>query len=526
MRKLFTLLAAICLMVVFNHEAIAQRYLTEIFSGVTVTQDVQYASNIDVLTGAPMLKDLKMDVYEPAGDWKDDRPVVLFFPTGNFLPAVINGGPYGSIRDSVNVEVCKRLAKRGYVALSVQNRLGWNPVSADQNVRTGTILNAAYRGIQDARACVRYLRKSVAVDGNPHGINPDQIIMGGVGTGGYVSLGSAFLTDFDDVLLTKFINFDSVPPEPYVDTLLSGNIYGTNMTPLNIPNNPSYSSDFALAFNLGGASGDTSWVKSGNVPLVAFHVVQDPNAPYNTGDVIVPTTGDVVISDAAGSYALSRLNYNFGNNDAFALAGISDAYTTVADSRNDGYEGLFPFFAPTPVAPVQCVTSIPGFPMTPGSYWGGPWNWYSEAWFIAAWNSVPGQSVTGAERNCMTRQGDHNNPVIARAYIDTVMGYLNPRIVVALGLDTTSTMTAVDPQVLAGLKLYPNPADEAFTIFSEHIAPVQAVELLDVNGRLIRTLAGFTSRTIRVDRDGLAPGMYFARIRFQEGSVTRKIVFR
>ena len=30
------------------------------------------------------------------------------------------------------------------------NRLGWNPLSTDQNVRTSTLLQA-YRGIQDAK---------------------------------------------------------------------------------------------------------------------------------------------------------------------------------------------------------------------------------------------------------------------------------------------------------------------------------------------------------------------------------------
>jgi hypothetical protein len=51
-----------------------------------------------------------------------------------------------------------QFAKRGYVCAIVEYRKGWNPVSPDQLVRTGTILNAAYKGQQDTKAAVRFFR--------------------------------------------------------------------------------------------------------------------------------------------------------------------------------------------------------------------------------------------------------------------------------------------------------------------------------------------------------------------------------
>ena len=85
------------------------RYLDEVFdtSELTVHTDVTYGSNYEVLTGAPVLIDLKMDVYEPdqAIDTETDRPLFIYIHTGNFLPIVINGSATGQRIDSTAVEM-------------------------------------------------------------------------------------------------------------------------------------------------------------------------------------------------------------------------------------------------------------------------------------------------------------------------------------------------------------------------------------------------------------------------------------
>ncbi len=54
-----------------------------------------------------------MDVYEPAGDSETERPVFLFFHSGNFLPQYVNAGTQGTRQDSVVVEMCERYARMG-----------------------------------------------------------------------------------------------------------------------------------------------------------------------------------------------------------------------------------------------------------------------------------------------------------------------------------------------------------------------------------------------------------------------------
>ena len=75
------------------------RYLDEVFSDVTVTSDIVYGTNITVLPALnsqpPAAQPLVLDLYEPAGDTESERPLLLYFHTGNFLPQYINQSGLG-----------------------------------------------------------------------------------------------------------------------------------------------------------------------------------------------------------------------------------------------------------------------------------------------------------------------------------------------------------------------------------------------------------------------------------------------
>ena len=211
-KTLQSILAIIFLSIGISADA-QTRYLDDVFPFVTVTSDVVYANNISIL---PMLQnlppaatDLVCDIYEPTGDSVINRPVIIVAHTGSFLPAVVNGQPTGTKTDSSIVEQCMRWAKKGYVAVAFSNRLGWNPTSTDQDVRTSSLIQASYRGIQDARAMVRYMRMTEAT-GNIYGIDESKIVLGGQGTGGYISMSyDALDNPAVELNLAKFINFQN-----------------------------------------------------------------------------------------------------------------------------------------------------------------------------------------------------------------------------------------------------------------------------------------------------------------------------
>ena len=513
------------------------RYLDDIFSGVTVTSDVVYANNISILPMLfglpPAATDLLCDIYEPTGDTDTDRPVIILSHTGSFLPAVINGQPTGSKTDSSVVEQCMRWAKKGYVAVAMTNRLGWNPTSTDQNTRTSTLIQAAYRGIQDARSMIRFMRQDEA-NGDSYGIDGSKIVFGGHGTGGYISLGVATLDTSIELYLPKFLDLtDPANPVPFVYPPVFGNIWGTDMgyipvtdslgnyildslgnpimAPFALPNNVGYSSDISLAFNLGGALADISWLEQGDVPIVSFHCGNDPYAPIDTGDVIVPTTGDFVV-EVMGSRTVQHYSNAFNNNDVFVQAGFTDAFTTAANLNNSGYEGLYVFNTPTPSTTPNAFGEME-------EEQGAPWDWWDNVTYDAQFAAIHGAPAGYGTANSLL--GNPNmSATKGNLYIDTIQGYLNPRIYVALGLG--SVIGGINEVIDASTEIYPNPANNSLNIVS-YAAGIENIHIYSINGQLV--LANeVNANQIRLNTSTLSKGVYIVDIKSKNTSIKRKLI--
>ena len=487
-----------------------------------------YASNISIepmLIGLnPMQMPILCDIYEPTGDGWTNRPVIILAHTGSFLPAVANGQPTGSRVDSSIVEQCIRWAKKGYVAVAMDNRLGWNPVSTDQNVRTSTLIQAAYRGIQDAKAMVRFMRMT-ADNGNPYGIDPTKIVLGGHGTGAYISLGYATLDTVAKLYLPKFLDLTTTPPTPYVYPPYFGNIDGTDSTYLpildsngvpvaqmlfNVPNNPSYSNDISLAFNVGGALADISWLESGDVPIVSFHCEDDPYAPIDTGDVIVPTTGDFVV-EVMGSRTVQHYSNLYGNNDVFVNAGFSDVFTNTANLNNSGYEGLNVFLTPPP-------SSTPNAFGEMEEEQSSPWDWWDNNMY-----DIMFQAVNGAPAGYGAANSILGNPDMSaskgRSYIDTIQGYLNPRIYVALDLVNQVSLHDV---IESSTEIYPNPATDRVSIVS-YAVNINKVNLYSITGQLVLS-KNVNMNKININVSDLNKGIYILEISSDKTSIKRKLI--
>ena len=512
------------------------RYLDDVFSAVTVTSDVTYATNISILPvltgGVPGPVALNCDIYEPTGDTETNRPVIILVHTGSFLPAIVNGQATGSKSDSSIVEQCTRWAKKGYVAVAMDNRLGWNPTSTDQNVRTSTLLQAAYRGIQDAKAMVRYMRMTEA-NGNPYGIDESKIVLGGQGTGAYISLGYATLNDESELYLPKFLDFsvDPANPTPYVYPPVFGNIDGTDSTyapiydtdttsvtygqiigqmPFNIPNNIGYSNDVSMVFNLGGALADISWLEAGDVPMVSFHCEKDPYGPIDTGDVIVPTTGDFVV-EVMGSRTLQITQSMYNNNPYGAWSWISDAYTSAANTNNGGYDGLYVFKTPAPSTTPNAFNELE-------EEQGSPWDWWDNTTYDAMFTGYHGTPAGYGGANSIL-----GNPNMSAAngnlYLDTVQGYLNPRMYLTLALGTA---LSVNELVAQTTEIYPNPANNVLNIVSYTVG-INSISIFNLNGQEVLN-TNVNANQIRLNTSSLANGVYIVDIKSNNNSVKRKLV--
>ncbi|MCB0654353.1 MAG: T9SS type A sorting domain-containing protein [Saprospiraceae bacterium] len=524
MKKFNNLLFLLFVFAFIHLNAQDTRYIDPIFSSVSVESNVTYATNISILTGAPAATNLLMDVYTPDGDDVTSRPVFVVIHTGSFLPQYFNGQVTGSRLDSAVVNTCKRLASRGYVAVAATYRQGWLPLAEDQNVRTSTLLHAAYRGIQDIYSCVRYLRYTVAENDNPYGIDPDKIGAFGLGTGGYISFGVGYLDRYEETVVDKFIDTETLTP--YINPAVDGDPLGLDTAILNMVNYPDYDSKVSFVVNLGGAMGDISWLEGNDdePAAVGFHVVSDPFAPYANGPVIVPTTGDFVVN-VSGTWTVINENNLSGQNDILApvnaldnpLNQIVNFYKTQqiqygGETITLAVDNIYPFIMP--------------------GYQGSPWDWWDKPTLdvlIPQINALFGQNFSADQlHNDGLITSPNMGPEQGNAYLDTAFMYMLPRACNAFELGECMTVSVANPidSKLVDFKAMPIPADQYITLESKETSPMLNVYLFDVNGKVIRSYTKIDQSQLTIQRENLPSGVYFVKVKFKEGWLSDQVMFK
>lgn len=523
----------------------AQRYFNEEFTQVQVTSDVDFATNIDFLTsdltdpiqmftditeiqtalgtGQPIptkffdptdtttdlkVTTLKMDVYEPVGDSINDRPVVIYIHTGNFLPPPLNGTPNGLKTDSAGVELCRRWAQRGFVAVSVDYRLGWNPLASGPTgvvVRRATLLNAVYRALHDVKMAVRNL-KADAAGSNTYGIDPSKIVLYGQGSGGYVALAYTTLDKHEEMEIPKFV-YPGTVDSSYIDTNIVGNLNGYGGF-LNLYTPNGFSADVAMTVNAGGALADTSWLEAGDAPMVSFHCPRDPFAPFDHGTVVVPTTQEDVVDVQGANVFMVKANA-LGNNSSFSGNTWTDPYTTTAKAKygttigyifpppldnitiNNGIEGVYPLLRPLGASLFQNE--------------GSPWEWWDPNSALATAVVNPGPPAITAHVASLQSNPDMS-PAKGRTYIDTILGYMIPRVVAALSLPGIGLEEQLQAQ---NFKMYPNPASDILNLRADEV--IDEVEIVDLSGKTVYRSNG-TTEELRIPVASLEQGIYMIRV--------------
>ena len=271
-----------------------------------------------------------------------------------------------------------------------------------------------------------------------------------------------------EIKIYKFYDFNTnkamVNDTLFVDRMgfpiSSGSVLARN-------NWPTHTSNSQIAFNVGGAMGDTSWMEKGEMPIISIHGIQDPFAPYTTGVVKVPgTTLNVV--EVSGGYTIMQKQNLLGNNSSYK-GKVYDAFTVQANLLNDGLEGLY---------------HIAG--AANGS---GPWEWWDSA-RIRQVLTFSGR-FTQQQIPTINQNSSLSNPLMSKAralrYIDTLQGYLAPRIAVSLGL--TASVGVKNLDLSSVVKVYPVPASDFVTISNTSTHAMQHITLRDINGRTLATKA-------------------------------------
>ncbi len=258
----------------YNH-----RYSSPIFNEIEISYDVVYGN-------APALsfpyfnennttpQDLLMDIYIPAGDTLEYKPALVCTHSGAFVS--------GTKSAEDMVAFCDSMAHRGYVTVSIDYRLGMNVFSAESSTR------AVYRGVQDGRSAIRFLKENAEV----YGIDTNNIYMLGSSAGAYVGLHNIYMDTEDER-----------PPETYNSPDLgcldcSGNDF-------------EHSGRAVGLISLWGALQDTALIfQEDTIPIFVAHGTADATVPFGYGSAF----GNPAFPATYGSNLVAEQIESYGNN--------------------------------------------------------------------------------------------------------------------------------------------------------------------------------------------------------------------
>ena len=227
------------------------RYKSDVFAGAKKTT-VVYAPTVGIL-GDNI--NLAMDVYEPEGDNLDKRPVVLLAHGGSFT--------FGD--RSMMERWCRLLAKKGYVAASIQYRLF--PLFVLGLPDSTKIFDTAVKAMGDMKAAVRYFREDAAT-ANKFKIDPDNVFIGGYSAGAVTALHAGFIDASDTI------------PAFLKDLIAkNGGLEGKSGTPSNF----TYPSNAKAIVNMSGGLYRRNWIDLRNIPVFSIHGTADETVPYLKG---------------------------------------------------------------------------------------------------------------------------------------------------------------------------------------------------------------------------------------------------
>lgn len=259
------------------------RFKDSLFA-VTVTSNVLYGHNTNYDGSG---RDLKMDIYQPVGDVATKRPLIIFAPKGSFLSE--------NKAELTMVQLCTHFASLGYVAASIDYRVGLNYMSVLQNAEKEFTL-AVLRAAHDYKAAIRFFRKD-AYTTNTYRIDTNLIVAGGSSAGAITAVHVAYLNKPEEI------------PTSFDTTGLGG--------PEGLSGNPGYSSRPHFVVNLCGAIADTIWMEQNDLPIISMHGNLDTEVPYGTAVVsmfgfpIMEIDGSASIKKRADNVGIDNPFYTF-----------------------------------------------------------------------------------------------------------------------------------------------------------------------------------------------------------------------
>lgn len=312
-----TLLYAFLVCVTFIHEITGQRYLNTISESIIETTDIQFSSAVPQPLPsnnesfiAPQLNvkehdtqsiNLFMDTYEPEEeDIVENRAAIVLCFGGGFIQ--------GSRKLGDVKTLALNFAKKGYFVAVIDYRLGINVLDSKASQR------ALYRGIQDSRTAVRFLRKNAV----QYKINPTQLFIVGISSGGMIGLHNNYLDEnerTEGTYQTSYTHSDDGKTYTIPDLGCLDCVGG----------HQGFSGRANAVVSFAGALGSLSFIDGkSNAPALLFHSEDDTTVPYDCG---VPYVDE----------QQTQLQKVYGSHAIYQESQQKEAVVELVSSQNDGH---------------------------------------------------------------------------------------------------------------------------------------------------------------------------------------------
>ena len=256
---------------------------------VTIEKDVAYG---DATNYCGEVEPLLLDIYRPVGDGNPQRPAIVLIHGGAFLSG--DKGSYDM------VEAARAFAARGYLAVSINYRLGFHksvfhtpdaqgcaligglagaPNAQCLYASPGEIGRALYRSVQDARGAIRFVKAQL------DSVDAANVFIGGSSAGGFTALAAAYMDNDEAPEAAQAQSSVSAIPLIYGACHPAG--CSTERPALGPPqgnlNLGAADASVKGALNIFGALFDPSWIDAGGPMLYSYHKDNDLVVPCHNG---------------------------------------------------------------------------------------------------------------------------------------------------------------------------------------------------------------------------------------------------
>lgn len=478
---------ALLLTVAALHSVTAQdyRYVNTVFPSSVKNTGVVYGTApflnaLYIDESNTTVQNLVMDIYQPVNDTLPKRPVIIFAHPGGFIT--------GNRTVDDMQAFCDTFARKGYVTATIDYRQGLEVAdNADLHYT-----RAAYRGLQDGRTAVRFLRANAAT----YGIDTARVYLAGSSAGSFIAVNSIYMDPGEVPVYAGQVSYSAFFT-PYTGPALGPPDNGANLSFSGTPDG---------VLGLWGGVGDTLTIGTNNsIPVFLVHGTADATVPFNSG----PPFGYNGLSDVYGSHLIAGRLSHIGipaSQTYFVEGAGHEFYGTTNGTWSNGTGGNaywdtivkkstgFFWQLHKPAAGFAFAVNGPAVSFTDQSQGGVIWKWQF------------GDGTSSTERNPSHTYASAGNYKVDLMVKNTIQSW-----------DTVShTVSISAPAGISGRKspsfnLVPNPAVKSVTVETENDTEPGQLTVTNIFGEQMALKAVVSGNRTVLDLSGWPKGLYFVR---------------